>query len=104
MTNTFQLRRALIYLFLGPLAVFIGYLISEPDVVNLGILMALVFIGMLPLMMKWHHLLLVILWNATLVAFFVPGQPDLWMIFTLLSIGFSLWKRTMQGEKRLYFV
>src|SRR6266567_4771937 len=74
-----------------PLAAFIGYVLATPDAVD-----GLAFVGLivgilsLPVLLRWHHLILVMSWNATLTVFFLPGQPSLWMLMALLSLTGSL--------------
>ena len=38
-----------------------------------------------PLLITSHHMLLIVSWNAYVTAFFLPGQPYIWMPFTLVS-------------------
>jgi hypothetical protein len=44
---------------------------------------------------RWHHSLVVIGWNASLIVFFLPGQPSLATVLACLSLGVSLLDRTM---------
>ena len=46
-------------------------------------------------------MLLIVTWNSVLNAFFLPGQPRMWMVLTAASIGFSILDRIMDKRKRL---
>jgi hypothetical protein len=105
MTPVFQLRKIAIYLLVLPVALFVGYLLSQPDSKStfffIGMLMCL---GALPWLMKWHHALLIFACNATINVFFLPGQPDLWMLAAFISLFFSVWKRTISRRSELVLV
>ena len=62
-----------------PLAVILGYFLTDPLEPSSVALVGFVFAALaVPLMMKWHHPLLIFSWNAALAPAFVPGQPALW--------------------------
>jgi len=81
MANTVALpRNVLIYAIILPLAAVIGYLLASPQDFDSMVLVGLVFGTLLiPVLMRWHHPLLVVGWNASINLFFLPGQPSLWM-------------------------
>jgi len=89
------LRSLLIYSICLPLAVFLGYLIAQESnpIFNLttyiGILPVL-FVLALPLLLRWHHALLIATWNLTAVLYFLPGPPDWWMAMAALSLTLSV--------------
>ena len=104
--NTAALLRALvIYAAIVPLAIFIGYLLTDPldrsSFTYYGIL-ALILIS--PILLRWHHPLLIFSWYSGIYLFFLPGTPDLWLVMTVVSLGISLLQRALGGVKQLVSV
>jgi hypothetical protein len=99
------LRSLVIYAVIVPLAVFIGYLLSDPlersSFTYYGIL---VLILISPILLRWHHPLLIFSWNSGMYLFFVPGQPALWLAMTAASLGITLLQRSLGGVKHLLSV
>jgi hypothetical protein len=79
MANTINFPRS--HLIMGlclPLAVLLGYLLAEPlDSASLGVIVFVLIILGVPLLMKWHHPLLILSWNAYISTFFLPGSRPL---------------------------
>lgn len=95
-------RSVIIYGVCIPLAMLMGYLLTTPldliSVMGVGSVMILLLV---PILLRWHHMLLVFSWNAVVNAFFFPGQPRFWMLLTVPSIAFSILDRIMNKNKRL---
>jgi hypothetical protein len=72
-----------------PLALVLGYLVATPDMASYVVVAMVLFVLSLPLLLKWHHALLIIFWNAAFNAFFLPGQPHFWLVIAALSLGIS---------------
>ena len=96
MTSTSSILRSLIiYSICLPLAVFLGYVIAQEGnplyslVTYVGIVPVLFFLA-LPLILRWHHALLIASWNFGAVLFFLPGRPELWMGMAALSLCISV--------------
>jgi hypothetical protein len=88
-----------------PLAIFFGYLLTDPlnrsTVIYFGIL-ALLLIS--PLLLRWHQLLLALSWNMTAVLFFLPGHPALWLAMAAISLGILLLRRALGDIKHIISV
>lgn len=91
MTNAFNIIRSLlIYGLCLPLAVYVGYLLAQPfDRGSLTFLIVAMALPLVPLLLRWHHIFLIFSWNLSLVLFFLPGAPYLWMIMSGLSLGLT---------------
>jgi hypothetical protein len=91
MTNTLGIIRALlIYGLCLPLAVYLGYLLALPlDRGSLMFLAAAILLPLIPILLRWHHVLLVLSWNMSVVLFFLPASPHLWMVMTAVSLGLT---------------
>lgn len=94
--HTLQPQRLLLFgilLLLGPL---IGLALTAPsNLLSLAALGAVIGALLFPVLLKWHHLLLIMSWNAAINFFFLPGKPELWMVMTGISVGFSVMDRIM---------
>jgi hypothetical protein len=92
MTNTLSIIRALlIYGLCLPLAVYLGYLLAMPlDRGSLMFLAAAILLPLIPILLRWHHVLLVTSWNMSVVLFFLPGSPYLWIVMTAVSLGLTV--------------
>lgn len=104
MSNQFNiLRGAVIYGSCLALSVFLGYLLATPENRDTLIVVGLVFgVLALPLLMRWHHPLLVFSWNLSAVMFFLPGQLPAWALMVGLSLGVSVFQRALnRGMKFL---
>jgi hypothetical protein len=100
--NTFAVsRNHLIFGLCLPLAVLLGYLLAEPlDSGSLAVIVLVLSVLLVPLMMRWHHVLLLLTWNAAINLNFLPGKLALWMIMAFLSFLFSILGRSVSEEKR----
>jgi hypothetical protein len=101
MNNPALLRSLIIYAICIPLAITVGYQLTGPFGGSLfTFLGALGFLLMLPILLKWHHMLLVVTWNVTAVIFFLPGNPHLWLFIACMSLGISVLHRASSKEKK----
>ena len=95
------LKTLIIYALIVPLAIWIGYLLAAPadrDTFSIGGILALILCA--PLLLKWHHFLLISTWNLGLTIFFLPGSPPVWLLMTVLSLFLSVLHRTINSEAR----
>jgi len=84
-----------------PLAVILGYFLSDPlepsSVTLVGFVLAALSV---PLLMKWHHPLLIFSWNAALAPGFLPGQPYLWTLLACIALFFGILNRAVDSNNR----
>jgi len=101
MAKTINVPRA--HLILGiciPLAVLLGYLLAEPlDPSSMAVVVLVVFTLSVPLLMNWHHPLLVLAWNAQVAPVFIPGQPPLWLVLSFGSLLFAVLNRAVNPNR-----
>jgi hypothetical protein len=83
------LRIPIIYAVAVPLALVLGYLVTSDNPYSAALVGFILFVLVLPLFFKWHHALVIIFWNSAFNAFFLPGQPDFWLLFSAFSFGIS---------------
>src|SRR5258708_4272097 len=88
-----NIRTLLIHAVILPLAVFLGYLLASDNPLNYGTMGGIgmvLFVLALPLLLRWHHALLIVAWNIGAVLFFLPGRPDVWWAAAWLSLTISV--------------
>ena len=85
-----------------PLAVLVGYFLAEPmDSGSMAVIVLVMFVLAVPLLMKWHHIGLVLAWNSTVAFSFMPGQPFAWMLFAMASLLFAVINRSVDAQSRM---
>lgn len=106
MAKTINVPRA--HLILGiciPLAVLLGYLLAEPlEPSSMAVVVLVVFALSVPLLMNWHHPLLVLAWNSQMAPIFLPGQPPLWLILAFGSLLFAVLSRAVNPNRSFVHV
>lgn len=94
-------KSLLTYALVLPFALYVGWIVGQlrnnfvEDYLTwyqLGIFVA--FLAF-PLVVKWHRPLLFFSWNTTIMLFFFPGRPSLWLAAAFLSLVVSLVQRTL---------
>src|ERR1700690_271496 len=106
MTNAPDILRTLfIYAVIVPLALFVGYMLSNP--LDSSTFMESGFIALVlvfPLLLKWHQPLLILSWNLNAMLFFLPGRPYLWLAMAAISLVITVLQRATGGIKHLITV
>jgi hypothetical protein len=95
------LRSLIIYAVCVPLAIWIGFMLANPfdrSTFNYAGIMLLILSA--PILLRWHHLLLIATWNLGMTIFFLPGSPPVWLLMTALSLGISVVHRTVNSKVR----
>src|SRR5664280_2265884 len=106
MTNPPALLRSLIISAIClPLAIVLGYTLAGPFSYGfVGIVGTCFFVLLLPVLLKIHHPLLLLGWNATMTVFFLPGQPGVWLPLAAFSLLISIIRRSIDQEQRFISV
>jgi hypothetical protein len=100
MNNAAALLRSLIvYAVCVPLAITIGYLLTNPmDYSSMGLFSIMGLLLISPLLLRWHYPLLVLSWTMGISLFFIQGAPGLWLVMVVLSLGISLLERALDSQ------
>jgi hypothetical protein len=96
-------RTQLMWAICLPLAVILGYLLADP--ITNGTLAVLVMLGTIlcvPIILRWHHPLLVICWNASIVFNRFSESIYLWMF--LAVVGFIIGILNRATHQRYQFL
>jgi hypothetical protein len=106
MANTINIPKAhLIMALCLPLAVLLGYFVADPmESGSLAVVVIVLFVLSVPLMMKWHHPLLVLSWNAGITVPILPGHPLLWMLMAAAGLIFALLNRSVSSQNQFVYV
>ncbi len=93
------LRSLIVYAVCIPLAVWLGFLLADPfDKSTFSYFGVMALILCTPILLRWHHLLLVFSWNFLMTIFFLPGAPTLWLPMVAMSFGISVLHRSLNSE------
>ncbi len=106
MTNAVTIIRSLIiYGLCLPLAIFLGYLLAMPmDMGSFVVVIVALSLPLIPVLLRWHHPLLVLSWNISMVLFFLPGRPNLWIVMVAASLGISILQHILNRDLRFIHV
>jgi hypothetical protein len=89
-------RGLLIFALCVPLAILLGFLLADPMMgSNLAIVSTAIFALTIPIILTVHHRALIWLSGATIIAFFLPGEPLIWIVLAGLSFGITVISRPL---------
>lgn len=90
-------------IFVIPLAILVGFLLADPtdftSMVGFGLLFLFFSI---PFLIYLHHTVLILSCTAFINAFFLPGEPQMWMLLAGLSFLISIISRPLHGQTQTY--
>lgn len=105
MTNADSTFRAVVtYAVVIPLAIITGVMLASQDprfdLMTWLVVGGLVTLICVPLLFKWHHLLLFLFWNSFTILFILPGRPNVWLVLAFTSLGLALLQRALLTNTR----
>ncbi len=99
------IRSMIIYAICLPLAIILGYLICDPLDRTTDITVAIVlFMLMLPLLLRWYHVWLITAWNMALIFFFLPGDLPGWALMAFLGFAVAVGHYILNRERKFLSV
>lgn len=102
-SSTFSPKILLVYGVIIPLALLLGYLLASPTDFTSYAFVGLVFgVLCIPILLKWHQPILIFSWNASIAFYFLPGEPRLWMLMAISSLGIIILDSLL--NKKIKFV
>jgi hypothetical protein len=94
------LRSLIIYAVVIPLAIVVGYLMTNPlDYESLGFMGVLIGVMVSPLLMRWHYELLVFSWGLPSALFFLPSRPSFFIFMVVVSLTISIVERILNRNQ-----
>jgi O-Antigen ligase len=90
------LRSLALYGVCALIAIIVGVLMTDPwTYSSLGIVGAICAISFIPLLLRWHHPLMIIVWNTPIYIFFLKGDPTLCLVMITVSLAISVTDRAL---------
>src|SRR5215469_6950454 len=90
------LRSVALYAVCALIAIIVGVLMTNPwTYSSLGIVGAICAVLFIPLLLRWHHPLMIIAWNTPIYMFFIKGDPTLCLVMIAMSLVISLTDRAL---------
>lgn len=94
------LRTLAVYAICFVLAIVLGVLMTNPMTYSsLGFVAVLCAFMCLPILLRWHHPLLIIAWNSPIMCFFIKGNPKLCLVMITVSLAISVVERTLNQRR-----
>src|SRR5215469_4487531 len=94
------LRTVAVYAVCVVLAIVIGVLMTNPlTYSSLGFMGFLCAILCLPILIRWHHPLMIFSWNMPVVLFFLKGSPKLFLVMITVSLAVSIMERALNQRR-----
>lgn len=69
--------------------------LADWDRTSFTVFAVIIFVLLLPVLLKWHYPVMVFSWSAFFTLFFLPGQPGLWMVMALIAVSVAILNRIM---------
>lgn len=99
--NVAVIRSLIIYTICLPLAVFLGYIITDPFNKSTDITVAIIlFLMVLPLLLRYYHAWLIAVWNMAIIIYFLPGQLPGWAPMAFLAFMVAVGHYILNRERR----
>lgn len=94
------LRSLILYGVCVLLSIIIGVLMTNPlTYAAFGFVGALSAILFLPILLKWHHPLMIFCWNTPITVFFLKGDPKLCLVMIAMSLAISVTERALSQQR-----
>src|SRR5438105_3431236 len=89
-------RGLLIFALCLPLAILLGFMLADPMASsNMMVIGGAFFALLIPIILTVHHRALIWFASAAVTVYFLPGQPQFWMVIALMSFGISILSRPL---------
>src|SRR5688572_11506306 len=93
-------RGVLIFALCLPLAILMGFMLSDPMMSSNQMFISAALMALLiPLLLTIHHRALIWVGGAVIIAFFVKGQPQMWMVCAGVSFLISVVSRPLAKSR-----
>src|SRR2546423_7647016 len=98
-------RSLLIYSICVPVALILGYMMATPyDFSTFAVVGSILFFLLIPLLLRWHHPWLIASWNMSVVLFFLPGRPLLWLALAWISLLIAIVQYALNRKHKFIYV
>lgn len=102
-------RIVIVYAIVIPLALLLGFALTtglatewqSEQHMDFAVVGLVLFVLVLPVLLKWHHNMLIFFWNAAFLVPFLPARTNFWLLLAVLSFGISWLTGLLGGRKFL---
>lgn len=90
------LRSIALYGVCALIAIIVGVMMTNPlTYSSLGIVGAICAVLFIPVLLRWHHPVMIIAWNTPIYLFFIKGDPQLCLALITISLVISIIDRAL---------
>lgn len=94
-------RSLIIYAICLPLAIFLGFLLTDPLDKSNDITFALLFfLLLLPLLFRWYHAWLITIWNMAITFILIPGYLPGWMPMACIAFAIAVGHYVLNRQRK----
>lgn len=94
------LRTIAVYAVCAVLAIVVGAFMTDPLTYSaLGFIAIVCTILFMPILLRWHHPLMILSWSSPLIAFFVKGSPSFFLVMIAVSLAISVTERALSQPR-----
>ena len=94
------LRSLVVYVICAVVAIIIGVMMTNPLTYSaLGFVGALCAVLFIPILLRWHHPLMIMSWNTPIMVFFLKGDPRLCLVMIAISLTISIAERALNQQR-----
>jgi hypothetical protein len=95
------IRSLIVYAICLPLAIILGFLITDPLDQTTDFVFGLVlFLLILPMVLRWYHGWLIAIWNMAITFIFLPGMLPGWMPVACIAFSVALGHYALNRERK----
>jgi hypothetical protein len=99
--NTALVRSMIVYGICLPLAIIMGYLIADPQDRTTDLTLGIVaFLLILPLLLRWYHTWLIVVWNMSFIVGFLPGLFPWWVPLSCVGFAVAIGHYALNRERK----
>ena len=99
--NPAIVRSLLVYIICLPLAILLGFLVSDPlDKHNIMMFGVGALLLLLPLLLRWYHAWLIAIWNMTVTFIYMPGLLPGWMPMACIAFMIAMGHYILNRERK----
>ncbi len=85
------------------IAVILGVMMTNPlTFESLGFVAVVLLVLFIPLLLRWHHPLMILSWNMPVMMFFLKGDPNLFLVMIVLSLTISIAEGALGQQKFIH--
>ncbi len=94
------LRSLIVFVVCAVVAIIIGVMMTNPlTYSSLGFVGALCAVLFIPILLRWHHPLMILSWNTPIMVFFLKGDPRLCLVMIAISLVISISERALNQQR-----